>query len=143
MDATAIVEGEVRELIRRRGVDPARDPGGVRRLVEDAIADYDDRSLSGGLPLLPDPHATVKTVVDAVAGLGPLQAYLDDPTVEEIWINEPGKVFVARAGVAELTTTILTADQVRDLVERMLKPSGRRIDLSSPFVDPLLAAGTS
>ena len=45
-----------------------------------------------------------KSVLDAVAGFGPLQQYLDDPTVEEIWINEPGKVFVARNGVAELTT---------------------------------------
>jgi pilus assembly protein CpaF len=52
------------------------------------------------------------------------------------WINEPSKVFVARRGVAELTTTILTPDEVRDLVERMLRTSGRRVDLSSPFVEP-------
>ena len=70
---------------------------------------------------------TVKQLLDAVAGLGPLQQYLDDETVEEIWINQPGKVFVAREGIPELTTTILTSDQVRDLVERMLKPSGRRL----------------
>lgn len=142
MDAVAIVEDEVRELIRRRGVDPTRDPGGIRRLVEDAVADYDDRSLSGGLPPLPDPLYAVKSVLDSVAGLGPLQGYLDDPAVEEIWINEPGKVFVARHGVPELTTTILTADQVRDLVERMLKSSGRRVDLSSPFVDAMLVDGS-
>ena len=65
-------------------------------------------------------------------GYGPLQQYFDDPTVEEIWINEPARVFVARRGVAELTTTLLVDDQVRDLVERMLKSSGRRVDLSSP-----------
>ena len=47
MDGVAIVEDEVRELIRRRGVDPHRDPAGIRRLVEAAVADYDDRSLSG------------------------------------------------------------------------------------------------
>ncbi len=78
---------------------------------------------------------------DAVAGFGPLQRYLDDPTVEEIWINEPTKVFVARRGGHELTTTILTADEVRDLVERMLKSSGRRVDLSTPFVDAMLPDG--
>ncbi|WP_131579086.1 ATPase, T2SS/T4P/T4SS family, partial [Paracoccus nototheniae] len=72
----------------------------------------------------------------------PLQEYLDDPTVEEVWVNEPGKVFVARDGQAELTTTILSADQVRDLVERMLKTSGRRVDLSSPFVDAMLPDGS-
>lgn len=142
MDAVSIVEDEVRELIRRRGVDPARDSGDVRRLVEEAVADYDARSLSGGLPPLHDAGAAIKSVLDVVAGLGPLQQYLDDPRVEEVWINEPGKVFVARDGVPELTTTILTHDQVRDLVERMLKSSGRRVDLSSPFVDAMLGDGS-
>jgi pilus assembly protein CpaF len=49
---------------------------------------------------------------------------------------------VARGGTAELTNTILTADEVRDLVERMLKSSGRRVDLSSPFVDATLPDGS-
>ena len=68
-----------------------------------------------------------------VAGFGPLQRYLDDPEIEEIWINEPGRVFVARRGRSELTTTILNDGQVRDLVEKMLKSTGRRVDLSTPF----------
>jgi pilus assembly protein CpaF len=42
-------------------------------------------------------------------------------------------VFIARRGRSELTTTIFTDQEVRDLVERMLKTSGRRIDLSSPL----------
>ena len=49
---------------------------------------------------------------------------------------------MARGGTAELTNTILTADEVRDLVERMLKSSGRRVDLSSPFVDATLPDGS-
>jgi pilus assembly protein CpaF len=142
VDGVAIVAEEVRELIRRRGVDPGRDGPGVRRLVEDAVADYDERTMSGSLPPLADVAATVKRVLDDVAGFGPLQQYLDDPSVEEIWINEPSKVFVARAGVSELTTTILSPQEVRDLVERMLKSSGRRVDLSSPFVDATLPDGS-
>jgi len=51
-------------------------------------------------------------------------------------------VFVARAGTHDLTTTILSAGEVRDLVERMLKSSGRRVDLSSPFVDATLPDGS-
>jgi pilus assembly protein CpaF len=142
MDAVGLVADEVRELIRRRGVDPARDDTALRRLVEDAVADYDDRSADGALPPLPAGGAAVKRVLDEVAGYGPLQAYLDDPSVEEIWINEPGKVFVARRGLPELTTTILTEDDVHVLVERMLKSSGRRVDLSSPFVDGTLPDGS-
>jgi len=77
-----------------------------------------------------------------IAGFGPLQRYLDDPTVEEIWINDPGRVFVARRGRSELTTTVLGPHMVEDLVERMLKSSGRRVDLSSPFVDAALPDGS-
>lgn len=141
MDGVAILEGEVRELIRRRGVDPVRDRAGIAALVSDALADYDERSVAGAVPPLPDASAAHKAVVDAVSGLGPLQRYLDDPEVEEIWINEPSRVFVSRRGEAELTTTMLTAAQVRDLVEQMLKVSGRRLDLSSPFVDASLPGG--
>jgi pilus assembly protein CpaF len=142
VDPVAIVADEVRELIRRRGLDPTRDVPGVRRLIEDAIADYDERSMTGALQPLPDPGSVVKQVLDDVAGYGPLQPYLDDPAVEEIWINEPGKVFIARNGLNELTTTILTAEEVSDIVERMLKSSGRRVDLSSPFVDAALPDGS-
>jgi pilus assembly protein CpaF len=142
MDAVAQVELEVRELVRRSGVDPVREGSTVRRLVDQVVNDYDERSLSGGLPVLPDLRVAARQVWDAVAGFGPLQRYLDDPSVEEIWINEPGKVFVARDGGSELTTTILSEGLVRDLVERMLKASGRRVDLSSPFVDATLPDGS-
>src|ERR687890_1926371 len=142
MDAIAQVEREVRELVRRSGVDPVRDGAAVRRLVDEVLTDYDERSLSGGLPTLPDLSVAARQVWDTVAGFGPLQRYLDDPVVEEIWINEPGMVFVARAAGSELPTTTLTAEDVRALVERMLKSSGRRVDLSSPFVDATLPDGS-
>jgi pilus assembly protein CpaF len=141
VDARALVEDEVREIVRRRALDPAASPDEVRRLVDDVVADYDERSLSGDLPRLLDVDAVSREVYDAVAGFGPLQRYLDDPEVEELWVNEPGRVFVARHGRSELTTTILDEAQVRHLVERMLKTSGRRVDLSSPFVDAVLPGG--
>ena len=71
-----------------------------------------------------------------------MRHYPGDLEVEEVWINEPGRVFVARRGRSEPTNTILTDAAVRDLVERMLKPSGRRIDLSTPFVDATLPDGS-
>ena len=81
------IEDDVRELVRRRGLDPLTDPAAISRLVSEVIADYDERSLSGGVPLLTDPGAAARRVIDAVAGFGPLQRYLDDPTVEEVWIK--------------------------------------------------------
>lgn len=139
--ARAIVEAEVRELVRRRGLDPEADRAALRDLVAATVTDYEDRALRGGVPALDDRDGTARSVVDAVGGLGPLQPYLDDPDVEEIWINGPERVFVARRGVAELTPVVLDDVEVRALIERMLKSSGRRVDLSSPFVDASLPGG--
>jgi pilus assembly protein CpaF len=142
VDAYGAVEQDVRELVRRRGLDPAAEPVRIRELVDAVVSDYDERSLGGALPGLGDPGRVARQVFDAVAGFGALQPLLDDPAVEEIWINAPGRVFVARAGRSELTTTMLRADELRDLVERMLKSSGRRVDLSTPFVDAMLPDGS-
>ncbi|WP_324276304.1 hypothetical protein [Blastococcus brunescens] len=105
--ALDVVDGEVRELIRRRGLDPFTDPAPVRVLVRDVVADYSERSLTSALPPIGDADSVVRDVLDRVAGFGPLQRYLDDPEIEEIWVNEPGRVFIARRGRSELTTTIL------------------------------------
>ncbi len=142
LSGVAIVEGEVRELVRRRSLDPVLEPEATRRLVEDVVTDYLDRAAMSTLPPLADPVGAARAVFDQVAGFGPLQQYFDDPSVEEIWINEPGRVFVARRGRSELTTIILSTEQVADLVERMLRLSGRRLDLSAPFVDAQLPDGS-
>ncbi|WP_285725390.1 CpaF family protein [Psychromicrobium xiongbiense] len=142
MEAVRIVEDEVRELIRRRGIDPLSQGVEVRRLIDAAVHDYDERSLIGAVPPLGHLESARRSVFDAVAGFGPLQPYLDDPAVEEIWLNSPTEIYVARNGESELTGLSLTSQQVKDLVERMLKSSGRRIDLSSPFVDASLPDGS-
>lgn len=141
-NAAETIEAEVRELVRRRGLDPVTAPDDARVLVDEVIADYAARVPGSALAPLGDRQRLTRTVLDAVAGFGPLQRWLDDPEVEEIWINEPGKVFVARHGRSELTTTVLTATELRDLVERMLRPSGRRLDVSEPFVDAALPDGS-
>ena len=143
-DARAVVEQldlHVRELVRREGVDPQRDAGVVRRIAETVVRDHDERSLTGRVAPVVDVRALVGELVARVSGFGPLQPFLDDPTVEEIWINDPSRVFVARNGRHELTNLVLTKAQVTELVERMLKSSGRRLDVSAPFVDAMLPEG--
>ena len=140
----ALVDGldqELRALVRAEGVDPQRDADVVRRLAEGVVRRHDDRSLTGVVAPLADPDAMVGELLARVSGFGPLQPLLEDPSVEEIWINDPSRVFVARRGRHELTNLVLTRAQVDELVERMLKSSGRRIDLSRPFVDAMLPEG--
>ena len=135
------LDASLRDAVRSEALDPQRDPAAVRRLAARLVAEHDERSLTGAVLPLPDAGTAVDELVARISGFGPLQRYLDDSEVEEIWINDPSRVFVARAGKHELTTTILTTAQVTELVERMLKSSGRRVDVSQPFVDAMLPQG--
>ena len=83
-----------------------------------------------------------ETEIDATNIFGPLVGFMVDPTIEEVWINSPERIFVARSGRSELTMLLLSAEQVRNLVERLLLWSGRRLDLSVPFVDARLPDGS-
>lgn len=73
---------------------------------------------------------------------GPIYPFICDETIEEIWINSPERIFIARHGKSELTNLILSAQDVRELVDRTLMWSGRRLDLSHPFVDARLPDGS-
>lgn len=73
---------------------------------------------------------------------GPIAALMHDSTVEEIWINSPERIFIARAGKSHLTNLVLSAEAVRELVDRTLLWSGRRLDISQPFVDARLPDGS-
>jgi len=135
------LDAQLRDVVRKDGIDPQRDAGLVRKFADRIVAEHQQRSLTGAVVPVDDHEVTVEELVARVSGFGPLQRFLDDPTVEEIWINDPSRVFVARDGKHELTTTILSTAQVQELVERMLKSSGRRVDLSQPFVDAMLPGG--
>jgi pilus assembly protein CpaF len=73
---------------------------------------------------------------------GPLQNLLNDESIEEIWINSPNRIFIARNGKTELVPLIMSAQEIKDSVERLLAWSGRRVDLSQPFVDARLPNGS-
>ena len=140
-DVVEVLDQHVRELVRQEGVDPQRDARLVRRIAEGVVRERHDRSLTGAVAPVPDIDAVVGELVARVSGFGALQPFLDDPSVEEVWINDPSRVFIARNGRHELTTLMLSTAQVEELVERMLKSSGRRIDISQPFVDAMLPEG--
>ena len=114
----------------------------TRSVSTPAAADYESRAMVSSLPDLEDPVAARQDLFDRIAGLGPLQRLMDDPSVEEIWLNAPDAVYCARSGRSELTGIVLTEEEVQDLVEVMLKSSGRRLDLSMPFVDAALPDGS-
>lgn len=72
---------------------------------------------------------------------GKLQVLMDDPEVEEIWLNSPSQIFCSRDGQAQLTNLLLAENEVESLVERMLRISGRHLDYANPCVDATLETG--
>ncbi len=136
-----VLAERVRAVVREQRIDPSGDAAAVHRVATQVVADHEARSLTGVVDSITEPELLIGRLVADISGFGPLQPYLDDPEIEEIWINQPSRVFIARDGRHELTPTILTADQVRELVERMLSSSGRRLDISTPFVDAMLPGG--
>jgi pilus assembly protein CpaF len=136
------VAERVRQRLRDELADPLREPARAEALAHAEVRRHNDFALARGLEPIDDEQGCVRAVLAAVSGYGALQPLLDDPEVEEVWINAPDRVYVARAGRSQRAAVVLTDDGVRDLVERMLHATGRRVDLSQPFVDASLPDGS-
>ncbi len=92
---TRVVE-RVRDRLRAEQSDPSRHPDRARQLALAEVRAHNDVALARGLAPIDDESSFVQGVLASVAGYGPLQPYLDDPSVEELWINAPDRIFVAR-----------------------------------------------
>jgi pilus assembly protein CpaF len=139
---SAVVAERVRLRLRAESSDPSIDPEALRRVAVAEVRRHNDLALSRGEQLIDDEAACVRDVLASVSGFGVLQPLLDDHEIEEIWLNGPAHVHIARGGVAERIELRLTDATMRDLVERMLQSTGRRVDISQPFVDASLPDGS-
>lgn len=124
----------VRAKVAELGFDPILENAKLKQIVNQSFIEY---------PVEDSDQQRQQTtqLLAEIGGYGELQFFLNDPAIEEIYINSPAKIFVAKEGKSELTNLIMTAEEVKDLVERMLYHSGRRLDLSIPFVDAMLPGG--
>lgn len=88
-------------------------------------------------PALCDDELLVKEILDEALGLGPLEDLLADPSVTEIMVNGPDRIFVERAGVGieKTDTEFHSLQALYNVIERIVAPIGRRVDESSPYVD--------
>jgi len=105
----------------------------VRELVDEAAA-----ILSEGRR-----EQLVDLILRDTIGLGPLEELLADPEVEEVMVNGHLSVYVERGGRIEPSTVSFESEQaLRDAIERILAPVGRRVDELSPMADARLADGS-
>jgi pilus assembly protein CpaF len=129
-----------RRLIERRRAEAAAGRPSERGL-EAAVAELVDDQAT---PLSPERREQVRELIlrDTV-GLGPLEELLADPEVEEVMVNGPAQVYVERGGRIERTDVSFESGRaLRDAIERILAPLGRRVDELSPMADARLADGS-
>ena len=83
------------------------------------------------------------SIAERSFGLGPLEALLCDPTVDEVMVNGPGQVWVERGGQIEPTAACFEGEaDLRHAIERILAPLGRRVDEAEPLCDARLPDGS-
>jgi pilus assembly protein CpaF len=131
--------------LRRRLIEQRRTEAAAGRSTGAPLPDAVDALVDADAAILSAPRrAELRDLIlrDTV-GLGPLEALLADPEVEEVMVNGPDEVFVERAGRIEPTEVRFASDQaLRDAIERILTPLGRRVDELSPMADARLADGS-
>jgi pilus assembly protein CpaF len=105
----------------------------VRELVEAEAA-----------PLAPaEREELARRVLLLASGLGPLEALMADPAVDEVMVNGPASVYVERAGRVEPAGVSFASEaELLHAIERILAPLGRRVDEASPLCDARLADGS-
>jgi pilus assembly protein CpaF len=128
-----------RLIERRRAAAAAGSARGVELGEEIAGLVEEGAALLGA----PDREAVEARVLRDTVGLGPLEDLLADPAVEEVMVNGPGSVYVERNGRIETTGVAFSdEEELRNAIERILAPLGRRVDELSPMVDARLADGS-
>ena len=113
--------------------------------VEQVIGNYVEKVLEENPFAVPvsERSKIVSDLKDEMLGLGPIEVLLKDPTVTEVMVNGPKKIFVERMGRLQLTDIQVHDDShVMNIIERILSPIGRHIDESVPLVDARLEDGS-
>ena len=91
----------------------------------------------------PQRSQVIKQVVDEALGLGPLEELLGDPGVSEVMVNGAKQIFIEKGGKLTLSPTVFTSNlQLRNVIERIMTPLGRRIDEKTPYQDARLQDGS-
>jgi pilus assembly protein CpaF len=136
---------ELADGLRQRLVERRRGEAAAGRMPALELADevHDLVDEQAALLGAADRAAVEARIVRDTVGLGPLEDLLADPSIEEVMVNGADRVYVERAGRIEATEVrFADEEELRNAIERILAPLGRRIDELSPMVDARLADGS-
>jgi pilus assembly protein CpaF len=111
----------------------------IRDLSESVL-----REAGNGMPLnFQEREKLFEEIQDEVLGLGPLEPFLQDPTICDILVNTYKQIYIERFGRLELTDARFKDDaHLMKIIDRIVSQVGRRIDESRPMVDARLMDGS-
>jgi pilus assembly protein CpaF len=85
----------------------------------------------------------IQDVRHEISGLGPLEPLLKDPTIDDVIVNGPHRVYIERGGRLSRISVRFRDDQhLMTIIQRIVGPIGRRVDEGMPYVDARLADGS-
>ncbi len=127
-------------LVERRRSQAAAGRPPAERLEDAVAAIVEERAAVLGTE---DRGRLRARIIQETVGLGPLEPLLLDPGVEEVMVNGSGSVYAERLGRIEPTEVSFSGEEeLRNMIERILAPLGRRVDELSPMVDARLGDGS-
>lgn len=84
-----------------------------------------------------------KLAIANIIGLGPIQPLLDNPEITEIVVQRYDNIVVEKNGKIFSTKTVFSDEQaLQNVINRILQPVGRAVNLSTPKVDARLEDGS-
>lgn len=137
--------GLIQEMDLQKGItdtdgDPAKEEQ-LRMKTQQVITQILDKE-QAGIPR-DERSRLIKEILDEALGLGPLEDLLEDDNVSEIMVNGPKMIYAERNGRLSLTDVTFTSNlQLKNVIERIVTPLGRRIDEKTPYVDARLQDGS-
>ena len=132
-DAYMEIRRRALERIDGAGLDPVEDSGSLLALLEETVEDYQRMAHLGEGRSLANPEETVRRLYQSVSAHGPLGDLLARDDVEEIFIEGDGVSYLEAGGWLRGLESPTTEDENRQVVERLLAATDRRLDRSSPI----------
>jgi pilus assembly protein CpaF len=130
-------------LVEERRIDPAGDREQARSLVGTAVEEYQREAHLGRERALHDPERMVERVLRSLAEYGPLTALLDRSDVEEVFIEGSRVTYLEAGGRLRVLDEPTSESENRQVIDRLLAATNRRLDASNPIVQARVLDGTA
>lgn len=112
--------------------------------MKDFIKEEIDKTVEG-YDLTSEELSYIYNLIDnEVNGYGPLTELLKDKEITEIMVNSPNEIYIELDGkvIKDDTVSFINNEHIVRVVQRLIQPIGKTIDIAHPMVDARLEDGS-